>query len=211
MLGARDPLPIRPRRILVAGVSGVGKTTLARRLSGILDIPHTEIDALFHGPDWTPRASFADDVRALIARDAWITEWQYSDARPLLAERADLLVWLDLPYLRVTLPQVVRRTVRRRWRREELWNGNLEGPLWAFFTDSEHIVRWSWSTRRTYAPRVAALRVEHPSLTIVRLRTPGDVEVWLGAVAAGERRRHDDPSPPTISRKDSHTTGMSGS
>ncbi|MGN7969458.1 AAA family ATPase [Microbacterium sp. 22296] len=176
MLSARDPLPARPRRVAVAGVSGVGKTTLARRIAAVAGIPHTEIDALFHGPDWTPRPAFVDDVRALVARDTWVTEWQYSSARPLLAARADLLVWLDLPFWRVTLPRVVSRTLRRRLRAEQLWNGNLEPPLHTFFTDPEHIVRWSVSTRNTYRERIRVLR---PDLPVVRLRSPREVERWL--------------------------------
>lgn len=56
------------------------------------------------------------------------------------------MVWLDLPY-RVTLTRVVRRTVRRRLRREVLWNGNQEGPLRHVLTDPGHVVRWSISTR----------------------------------------------------------------
>ncbi|MCI9858751.1 AAA family ATPase [Microbacterium proteolyticum] len=176
MLCVTDPLPARPRRIVVAGVSGVGKTTLARRIAEITGIPHTEIDALFHGPDWTPRPAFVDDVRALVARDTWVTEWQYSDARPLLTARADLLVWLDLPFATATLPRVVARTVRRRLRRERLWNGNLEPPLRTFFTDPEHIVRWSFATRRKYRERIPALRRDLP---VVRLRRRRDVERWV--------------------------------
>jgi adenylate kinase family enzyme len=61
LLGARDPLPRRPSRVLVAGTSGSGKTTLATRIAGTLTVPHVEIDALFHGPAWTPRPSFLDD------------------------------------------------------------------------------------------------------------------------------------------------------
>ena len=51
MLRATDPLPAAPRRIVVAGVSGVGKTTLSRRIAAVTGIEHIEIDALFHGPD----------------------------------------------------------------------------------------------------------------------------------------------------------------
>ena len=92
MLSHDGTLSHRPRRILVAGVSGTGKTTLAARIAGITGGLPTEIDSLFHGPNWVPRPEFLDDVRALIATDSWTTEWQYGSARPLLAERADLLV-----------------------------------------------------------------------------------------------------------------------
>lgn len=179
LLSVADPLPVPPARILVAGVSGVGKTTFASRVSQIADVTHTEIDGLFHGPNWTPRESFLDDVRALAADDAWVTEWQYATARPILAERADLLVWLDLPFFTVTLPRVISRTVARRIRREELWNGNREAPLHTFFTNREHIVRWSWSTRKKYRDSVPALAAQHSQLTVVRLRTPREVERWL--------------------------------
>lgn len=179
VLSFDDPLPARPARVLVAGVSGVGKTTLAARIAEIVDAPHTEIDGLFHGAEWMPRPEFLDDVRALVERSSWTTEWQYSSARALLASRADLLVWLDLPFVTVTLPRVVTRTVRRRVRREVLWNGNLEPPFCTFFTDREHIVRWAISTRRTYVTRIPQLEAEHPDLTIVRLRSPRAVERWL--------------------------------
>lgn len=174
-----DPLPLAPKRMLVAGVSGVGKTTLARRIAAITGGPHTEIDALFHGPAWTPRPEFLADVRSLIRTGSWITEWQYDAARPLLAESAEVLVWLDLPFVRVTLPRLVRRTVQRRWSREELWNGNREAPLWTVVTDPEHIVRWAIRSRRNYHEAVPALLQKHPHLTVVRLRSQQEAEDWL--------------------------------
>lgn len=51
MLSADYALPHRPRRVLVAGGSGSGKTTLAMRITDLIGSPHTEIDALFHGPN----------------------------------------------------------------------------------------------------------------------------------------------------------------
>jgi adenylate kinase family enzyme len=164
-------------------VSGAGKTTLARRLSSVLDLPYTEIDALFHGPGWTPLPTFQAEIDALVGEDRWVTEWQYEYARPLLAEHADLLVWVDPPF-RVTLTSVVRRTVRRRLLREELWNGNREGPLHTFFTDPEHIVRWTISTRNRYDERIAKVATQRPDLPIVRLRSRREADRWLREVVA---------------------------
>ena len=41
-------------RIAVIGTSGAGKTTLARRLAGSLDVPHLELDAIYHQAGWEP-------------------------------------------------------------------------------------------------------------------------------------------------------------
>src|SRR5690606_34975702 len=102
---------------------------MARALAAKLGLPHTEIDALFHGPNWTPRPEFVHDVTLLVQQPAWVAEWQYSQVRPLLAASADLLVWLDYPKALV-MRRVIKRTLKRRFTREELWNGNREGSLW---------------------------------------------------------------------------------
>lgn len=162
----------------MAGVSGSGKTTLAGRIGEVLGVPHTELDSLHHGPNWTPRPEFLGDVMELASRDAWVTEWQYAEARPILTARADLLVWLDLPF-RVTLSRLTRRTVRRRLRREVLWNGNVEPPLWTVVTDRDHVVRWAIRGRNKLGTRVPATDAKHPHLAVVRLTSRGGVDRWV--------------------------------
>ena len=61
-----------------------------------------------------PRPQFLDDVHAFIAADSWTTEWQYSTARPVLASRADLLVWLDLPFRITDREHIVRWAISTR-------------------------------------------------------------------------------------------------
>jgi adenylate kinase family enzyme len=183
LLGPDDRLPLRPRRVLVAGGSGSGKSTLARRLARQLDLPYTEIDSLYHGPDWTPRETFLQDVRAVAAGERWASEWQYDAARPVLLARCDLMVWLDLPRA-LTTWRVVRRTVRRRVRREELWNGNREGPLRHVLRDPEHIIRWAWSAHPRAAERMGVILHQRPELPVVRLRSASEMDRWLRSVSA---------------------------
>lgn len=178
LLGVHDVPPVRPRRVLVAGTSGAGKTTLAVRLSGVLEVPHVEIDALFHGPGWTPRREFVAEVEAFSAEPGWVTEWQYGAVRDLLADRADLVVWLDLPRAQV-MSQVITRTLRRRLRRQVLWNGNVEAALWTVLRDREHIVRWAWATHASTAQRVDALLRRRPEVPVVRLGSHRQARTWL--------------------------------
>jgi adenylate kinase family enzyme len=176
LLGVDDVLE-RPHRVLVAGTSGAGKSTVANRIGRALGITYTELDSLFHGPNWVPRETFIADVERFSAESDWVCEWQYGAVRDRLAERADLMVWLDRPRWTV-MRQVIVRTVRRRLRGELLWNGNVEGPLHTIFTDPEHIIRWAWTRHAKTTQQVLALHERRPELPIVRLRTRAEIDVW---------------------------------
>jgi adenylate kinase family enzyme len=174
-----------PRRILVAGSAGSGKSTLARELSTRLGLPYTELDSLYHGPGWIPRESFRSDVERIIAADAWVSEWQYTPVRPLLLERAELLVALDYSRARV-MTRVVRRTLERRLRRIVLWNGNQEPPLRTIFVDRDHIVRWAWNMFSHNRRRLRDLEERPPAgVTVRRFRSPRETAEWLSALTAG--------------------------
>lgn len=182
MLSADDPLPLRPERVLIAGVTGSGKTTLGGRLAALWDLRHVELDALFHGENWTPRPSFIDDVRAFASEDRWVTEWQYTSkgTDEVLAPRAQLVVWLDYPY-RVVRSRLLRRTIGRSILRTRMWNDNVEKPLWRMFRGGAegNIIAWQTKTLHTWAERMPGVPDQHPHLTIVRLRHPRETERWL--------------------------------
>jgi adenylate kinase family enzyme len=168
-------------RILVGGSSGAGKTTMARALSARLDLPHAELDALFHGPNWTPRPEFVADVDAFTSQPRWVVDHDYAAARHLVWARIDTFVWLD--YSRwVCEARVIRRSIGRGLLRQELWNGNRESP-WRWHRAS-HPIRWSWShherKRADFESRVADAANAH--VAVIRLRTPRDAAAWLASV-----------------------------
>jgi len=106
------------RRISVVGCSGAGKTTLSRRLAAQLGYRHIELDALYHQPDWqtVPTEQFQAQVAEAIRGDGWVVEGNYSAARPLVLEHADMVIWLDVPRPTV-MRQVLWRTLRRLFSR----------------------------------------------------------------------------------------------
>ena len=188
--GPDDPLLPTTRRILVTGASGAGKTTLCQTISNVLALPTVELDALHHGPGWTARPSFLADVEQFVAAPEWVTEWQYGQARPLLLQRADTLIWLDHNRFTVT-HRVVRRTLHRRIHRTELWNGNREPGLHTIFTDPEHIIRWSWTTHEKRRREALAIASRRDGPIVVRLGGQPQVNRWirgpLRALAAARR------------------------
>jgi adenylate kinase family enzyme len=79
------------QRISVVGNSGSGKTTAARELAALLDIPHVELDAIFHLPDWQelPTADFRDRVARIAQEPTWVIDGNYTAVRDLVWTRAD--------------------------------------------------------------------------------------------------------------------------
>ena len=173
------------RRILVLGASGNGKTTVACTLAARLGVPHVELDALHHGPNWSepPADEFRRRVAAALDGDGWVADGDYSSKLgDLVLERADTVVWLDQP-LPLILWRLWRRTYRRIRRREELWSGNREswrGAFWGRESLFVWTIRSHFRKRRTLPERFA----RHPHLEVVRLRSPRAVERYLGFFSA---------------------------
>ena len=161
------------RRIAIVGASGNGKTTLARALAQRLSLPHVELDALHHGPNWTEASP--EELRARVLErmspDGWVIDGNYaSKIGDLVTSQADTVVWLDQP-LRVILWRLWRRTLRRIRRHEELWSGNRESWRSAF-VGRESLFAWTIRSHRRF-------RRELPGSDLVRLRSAGEIERWL--------------------------------
>src|SRR5262245_40756111 len=130
-------------RIVIVGTSGSGKTTLARRVAERLDIPHVELDALRHGPNWAPAPwdVFRARFEAATSGPAWVVDGNYSAIRDAVWSKANTLVWLQYPF-HIVFWRLWWRTIRRGISRQELWNGNRESLSTAFFS-RDSILLWA--------------------------------------------------------------------
>lgn len=172
------------QRIVIKGTSGAGKTTLSRAVAERLGVPCIELDEHHHGPNW--RAASAEELRASVSAvldDArgWVVDGNYeAKLGNLVLDRADLIVWLDLPF-GMKMLRLVRRTVRRWWRAEALWNGNRESLLhtvWGRDALFPWMVRSHFRQRRNLPGKLA-------SRPCVRLRSAEEVAAWLESLPQG--------------------------
>ena len=170
-----------PRRIVVVGTSGAGKTTFAGELARLLDAPHLELDAFRHGPNWTetPDDIFREKISDALSGQDWVVDGNYSVARDIVWTRATTIVWLDYPF-NVTFWRLIRRTISRYVKRAELWNGNREDLRGVLFARDSLFVwafRRHWSRRKSY-PRAFA-QPEYAHLDVLRFRSPRVAGRWL--------------------------------
>ncbi len=181
------------QRIAVVGCSGSGKTTLAVALARALGCPHVELDSIYHQPGWTPLPDdeFRARVAEVVAQERWVVDGNYSVTQDVVWDRAEAVVWFDLPYATV-MARTVRRTLRRTVTREELWNGNKEplSNLWSLDPERSIIV-WAATRHRVYRRRYAEAQRDPrwSHLRFVRIGSQAEADALLARVAAPSDNR----------------------
>lgn len=178
------------RRIAVLGTSGCGKTHVAKRLAVILGVPYVCSDAILWGPNWTqkPPPDQLSGYDEATRRGAWTFDGNLGNAtraeNALVLARVDTLVWLDLPFWRV-FSQLLARTIKRAWTREELWHGNRESWRVSFFT-RDSILLWAIRTYRPNRLRYAEHFADpgYARLKKIRFTRRRDVNAWLAMLKA---------------------------
>lgn len=183
MVAVNDSV-LTAQRILVYGVTGSGKTTLAARLGQTTGIPWHSVDDLTWEAGWVPVPVEEQQRRiaAICAGDRWILDAAYGQWLAIPLARAELIVALDYPRL-VSLGRLVRRTAMRIIDAQPICNGNRESLRTAVSRDS--ILAWHF---RSFARKRRRIRswVTDPTVpTVVRMTRPRDTEAWLQSLDGG--------------------------
>jgi adenylate kinase family enzyme len=175
----------RLRRIMIIGGSGSGKSTLARQLGGLSGLPVVHMDPFYWAPGWVQRPP--EETRALslaaAAAEVWVFEGNNAETMDARAERADLILFLDIPRW-IRLRDVIRRILRSYGRvRPDMSPGCPER------FDLDFLRRFVWGYERT--GRVRALEVLQRwegRRRVVRLTSRAEVRRFLNDPALRQRK-----------------------
>ncbi|HET9895657.1 MAG TPA: hypothetical protein VFQ44_12080 [Streptosporangiaceae bacterium] len=180
----------RPRRIVILGTSGSGKSTVATALGRLLEVRPMALDELAQGPNWiqVPAHELAEKVTELAAEPQWIADGNYIDqVSGLLWPRAEMIVWLDLP-LRVILPRLVRRSLDRIVHRTPMFSGNRE--TWRALVGRDSVLWWAVRSQRRHVRELPGRLdvVADTGTCVVRLRSAAEADRWLADMATASAR-----------------------
>lgn len=175
-------------RVNVVGTSGSGKSTFARRLATLRNLPYVEMDQLYWKADWEEpdRRDYHARIETVVAEPEWVLDGNYRRTCPIKWPRTEVMVFLDLPLL-LTVQRLIRRSWQRGTSGQELWpgTGNRETLRRSFFS-SDSVIWWGIinhaRNRRRYDRQTVL--AAYPHLHIVHLQSPRDVTDCLAALAA---------------------------
>ena len=87
------------KRVIVIGSPGAGKSTFARDLRDRTGLPLYHLDNIWHKPDRTTisREEFDERLIAILAKDSWIIDGNYSRTLELRLQYCDTVFLLDYP------------------------------------------------------------------------------------------------------------------
>ena len=151
------------KHVIVIGRGASGKSTLARRLSEISQLPVIELDKIFWQPGLvaTPREQWIVIQEKLAAKPEWIMDGDLGpyDAIEARLRRADTIIFLDF-----SLVRCVWRAIRRSRERLDFW-------------------QWVFSYRRKYRPQLLATISQHaPNVNLMIFSSPGSLQRFLDRI-----------------------------
>jgi adenylate kinase family enzyme len=168
-------------RVLIYGVTGSGKTTLARQVAGRTGLPWHSVDDLTWEPGWivVPPEEQRRRIAAICAGERWILDAGYSQWIDVVLPRVELIVALDYPRWR-SLARLFRRTLGRAIDHQTICNGNTESFRQVLSRDS--IIVWHFHSFARKRARMRAWAADPAAPEVILLTSPAATRRWLASL-----------------------------
>ncbi len=165
-------------RIAIIGSGGSGKSTLARRLGELLKIEVFHLDALFWKPGWVGASRDEQQMvqNELVENDSWIFDGNYGGTMDIRLNKADTIIFIDMPRTICVFRIIKRRLQYRNKTRPDMGEGCKEK------LDLEFL-KWVWEYPKIKKPTILSkLQSISKEKEIIILTSPDEVERFLSKI-----------------------------
>ena len=162
------------KKVIVIGCGGAGKSTFSRNLSDKLDIPVYHLDKLFWNRGWisTPQDEFDNKIQELANRDKWIIDGNYIRTFDMRAERADTIIFINMPTYVCFYRVIKRRVMYKDKSRPDMAEGCPEGIDFEFF-------KWVLTYNKKIRPRILEKLKKYNDKTVIILNSEKEVKDFI--------------------------------
>lgn len=172
------------KKIAIIGSGGSGKSTLARKLGELLHIGVFHLDALFWKPGWVgvPEQQQRLVQSELVERETWIIDGNYGGTMDIRLDKADTIIFLDIPRI-ICAYRVIKRWIQyRETTRPDMGEGCEERI-------SIEFLKWVWEYPKTKKPVILKkLNSFSKEKEVIILTSPKEVERFLNNIKTMSRQ-----------------------
>ena len=149
---------------------------------GTLRIPYLEMDRLY----WKPNCQEPNDeeffsiLEQALSGDAWVLDGNYTQTTHIKWPRANLVVWIDYSFP-LTLYRVIKRSILRAWKKQELWPGTGNRESFSRLFSKDSMVLWTLSHYASNKGKFEELMAteSYAHIEFVRLRSPKEAAALI--------------------------------
>lgn len=121
-------------RISIIGQPGSGKSTLAQKISDKLNIPYFQLDRFYLEAGGAKikrgnsqekervRAYMKEKVLEFVNQDSWVSDGSYFKLQSIVAEKADVIIFLNISLFRRVLNHLHRMFTTKRHVETNVWD-----------------------------------------------------------------------------------------
>ena len=160
-------------KILIVGSAGSGKTTFAKDLSSIINLPVIHLDKEYWKPNWEKpdHDEWVSKLDILLNKDKWIIDGNYRSTLKRRIEKADMIIFLD--YSRIVCVKGVLSRI-------EKYEGKVRDDLseGCYETFDPEFLKWVWDFPVKYRPEIIET-LKNTDKTVVILKNRQQAKKYL--------------------------------
>ena len=170
------------KKVLIIGCAGSGKTTLAKQLSKIIDLPIIHMDNYYWTKNWGRKSDDAwhDIVNELCQQPKWIMDGNYTKTMATRFQHACTIIYLDIPRWKCLLRVMIRRF-------RLIYNKNRDDiPANCNERMSVEFYRWIWNYPKRSRNNTLEL-LKNYSEIVYHLKSKQDADAFIKTMLFSSR------------------------
>ncbi len=170
------------KRIVIIGSPGTGKSTFAKQLAEQTNVPLIHLDYYYHSTEhdyYTNKKSWRAKADSFTEADKWIIDGNFGATMAKRLERADTILYFDMPTYIALVGVVKRWLIANHSVRPEMPDDWQERPSFSFFWK----VLWF---RHHFASGTQQLLAQNTDKTIIIFKSHKQVARYVRTILAAK-------------------------